>query len=356
MGFYPLDDALDLPMGGDLTREMERRLSDFAVNDPFEPADERRSVHHPCEVTSNLVRRVVARQGGRLDEAPSARVQAEVLPAPRRPAEAVYVFVDGSMVSTREGWREVKLGVVVRAEHRLAGSRQVRGMVTQARYVAHLGGVDVFRERLRDALNAAQAHAAERVVWLGDGASWIWNMAEELTPGAEQLVDWRHVQEKSYACARVLFGLTDPCVALWASRLSDILWERVGPCAATPVDDFDALHLGNAAPAHVAMAQAELDESWSLALSGAKRQAIVDLGRYLDQHRARLNYRAFRKRGDPTGSGTVESAHKHVIQPRMKRAGQHWSAANADRMAQLRATYRTCGPAALYDVIQRAAA
>jgi len=355
-GFYPLDDTLDLPVGGDLTREMERRLLDFAVNDPFEEAAQRWSVHYATEVSSNLVRRVVERQGKLLDGAQPARVQAEVLPAPTQPAEAVYVFVDGSMVSTQTGWREVKLGIVVRAEHRLAGTEEQRGMVTQARYVAHMGGVDAFGARLNEALQAAQVHAAKRVVWLGDGAPWIWNLAEELTPGAEQLVDWRHVEEKSNACAKVLFGLTDPCVALWTRQLAALLWEKhVPPPLASP-DPFDAPALGTAAPPHVAAALAELDESWDLATSGNKRDAIANLGNYLDQHQNRLNYRAFRNGGDPTGSGTVESGHKHVIQSRMKRAGQHWNATNADRMAQLRATYRTCGPSALYDVIQRAAA
>lgn len=53
--------------------------------------------------------------------------------------------------------------------------------------------------------------------------------------------------------------------------------------------------------------------------------------------------RTFRARGLPVGSGIVESDHRHVLQVRMKRAGQRWSLARARRMVRLRAVYRTTG-------------
>ena len=56
-----------------------------------------------------------------------------------------------------------------------------------------------------------------------------------------------------------------------------------------------------------------------------------------------MQYRTFRQRGLPVGSGIVESAHRHVLQTRMKRAGQRWGFARARRMVRLRAAYRTAG-------------
>ena len=53
----------------------------------------------------------------------------------------------------------------------------------------------------------------------------------------------------------------------------------------------------------------------------------------------------YRAVGLPCGSGAVESAHRHVLQKRMKLAGQHWIPDRADRLAQLRA--------ALYPAIRR---
>jgi hypothetical protein len=56
----------------------------------------------------------------------------------------------------------------------------------------------------------------------------------------------------------------------------------------------------------------------------------------------------------PIGSGIVESAHKHVLQVRMKQAGQRWSILRGRRMVQLRAAYRTAGPRRFHRAIRDA--
>ncbi len=71
--------------------------------------------------------------------------------------------------------------------------------------------------------------------------------------------------------------------------------------------------------------------------------ALDDVVGYYRSNQKRMKYRSFRKRGLPVGSGIVESAHRHVLQSRMKRAGQRWGLIRARRMARLRAVYRTAG-------------
>ena len=83
-------------------------------------------------------------------------------------------------------------------------------------------------------------------------------------------------------------------------------------------------------------------------------KALDDLVRYYRTNAHRMKYRLFRESGFPIGSGTVESAHRHVLQTRMKRAGQHWALTNARRMARLRAAYRTGGALRFYSAIRRA--
>src|SRR5262245_40260408 len=83
-------------------------------------------------------------------------------------------------------------------------------------------------------------------------------------------------------------------------------------------------------------------------------EALDNLVRYCRNNAQRMDYRSLREWGLPIGSGAVESAHRHVLQCRMKRAGQRWAYANARRMAHLRAAYRTAGAAHFYDAIQRA--
>lgn len=57
-------------------------------------------------------------------------------------------------------------------------------------------------------------------------------------------------------------------------------------------------------------------------------EELAALDRLVGYYRAneeRMRYTAFLEQGLPIGSGIVESAHKHVLQVRMKRAGQRWS-------------------------------
>jgi hypothetical protein len=83
-------------------------------------------------------------------------------------------------------------------------------------------------------------------------------------------------------------------------------------------------------------------------------KALDDLVRYYRSNEQRMRYRLFRESGFPIGRGAAESAHRNVLQVRMKRAGQRWNLKNARKMAQLRAAYRTAGALDFYGAIQRA--
>jgi hypothetical protein len=332
-GFYPLDQRLNLPAQGDLTPEMERRLLDLGVHDTFEQAAARWSVHYPEPVSENLVRRVVERQGRLLDNADLDAVQREALPK-RPPAELLFVQADGGMVPTRgdEHWREAKVGLVARADCRLSWHEAARGRITEARYAAHLGGVDTFRVRLDALLRAEKVDEVGTVVWVGDGAAWIWNLADEICPNAVQVLDWYHAIEKASDAAKALFGPTDPVVGLFVGRIKHLL--RTGD---------------------VGVVIEELEACRFAARTAQAKQALKDLIRYYTNNRARMDYLAFQARGYPIGSGFVEAANKHVIQTRMKLAGQHWLPERADRMANLRALLATTGPARLHEAIKAAA-
>src|SRR5205814_3120699 len=46
---------------------------------------------------------------------------------------------------------------------------------------------------------------------------------------------------------------------------------------------------------------------------------------YFRRNAERMRYATYRDQGLPVGSGVVESAVKHLVQHRMKRAGMRWS-------------------------------
>jgi len=60
--------------------------------------------------------------------------------------------------------------------------------------------------------------------------------------------------------------------------------------------------------------------------------------RYLTNRISHLDYRGALEKDLPIGSGEVESAHRHVIQKRLKFPGAWWTPENASAMAQLRVT------------------
>jgi hypothetical protein len=58
--------------------------------------------------------------------------------------------------------------------------------------------------------------------------------------------------------------------------------------------------------------------------------------RYFENNAYRMNYQAYEKKGYYIGSGAIESAHRTVIQKRLKLAGQRWSIEGAQQVLNLR--------------------
>jgi|TARA_Y100000294_G_scaffold174805_1_gene193547 hypothetical protein len=331
-GFYPLDEKLGLPVEGEVTAELEKRILDFGVNDTFSSAAERWEIHYAIPISENQVRCVVDRVGRMAAGANEVHLQNELDAPPQQLPRMLVIEADGGMLPTRgkDPWREAKLGVVVRGEHYVRGHQKQRGMVSQGRYVAHLGGVEEFKMRLDAALELERADQVRKVAWVSDGAPWIWNMADAICPNAIQILDWPHALEHVSKCGKLVLGQEDPMLELWTKCATDLLWNG-----------------------HVGELISELEACLFLS-RGPKRKAIVDLIRYCKNNRKRMNYASFLEQELPIGSGIIESAHKHVLQVRMKRAGQHWDPIRADRMATLRAAYRTAGANNLYPAIRRA--
>jgi hypothetical protein len=317
-GFAPVDDQLGIPADGTVSAEVEKRIADFGVNDVFEQAAERFSMHYGWSISENMVRRVVERIADVLDSLPEAAVQKALLTPSTTPARLLTIGIDGSMLSTREGWQETKVGVIVRDEHHVEGTPTRRGVVTSARYVT-ASSVDDLRDRLRPAAEAAGIETAERVAIVSDGAPWIRNLCDELFPEAIHVLDWPHVVEHLTDCGKALLGERAPLLATWVRTTTMLVWSGRGD---TLLVELRAL----------------------LDMSDVARAPLDALVRYIENNLARIDYPRFRKLGLPIGSGVVESAHKHVLQVRMKRAGQHWSPSRCRRMARLRAAHRTGGP------------
>lgn len=325
LGFYPLDAQLQLPHDGECSARMAKLILDLGLHGVFDSAAQRFKLHHGCTISDNLVRRVV-------DSAGRAAANDLMLPHRlRKPAstapEQLLISVDGSMLPTRgvDAWRETKLGIVVRGEHH--SFAKARGFISEARFVARMTGVEAFGRDLTRLISLERGWDCPNVAFVGDGALWIWNMAQEICPNAVQIVDFMHALSTATKPAEWLFPDDNTMRAVWKDTIATML------------------HRGQAADVVAQLQQC------AFASRGAARKALVDAANYIEKNLARMQYPVFRARGFPIGSGMIESAHRYVLQARMKLAGQHWDPQRADRLAQLRAALATCGPGALYDAV-----
>lgn len=326
-GFYPRDREHDIPEHGELSFELERRILDFALNDTLSHAVERFEMHYSSEsISTNQLRRVFERVSDRTEScAPEWLEEAAMAPLPQS-SNPVVVQTDGSMVSTTQGWKEVKLGVIYAHEDTSGPAKAPR----RTRYTAVVGALERFEDAIEQAL-ASHAHRPSQVLWLGDGAKSIWSVANRVAPEAVEILDWYHVIEHASDCAKILFGTGSDLATQWVDSAARTL-----------------MHQG------VETLLDELTACLFLAEPSPEREAIEALRRYYHDNQHRMDYRRYRAAGWPIGSGAVESAHRHVIQVRMKRAGQHWSLPVAARMAAMRALYSTTGPKRIHQAIRDA--
>ena len=142
---------------------------------------------------------------------------------------------------------------------------------------------------------------------LGDGALWIWNLADENFPGAIQIVDLYHAKGHLWDVAKAIYGAGSDLAEQWAKKRRDELDEG-------KIDDI------------LAALRLHVD-------ANDEARKCFD---YVTRNRHRMNYPAFRAHGLCVGSGVVEAGCKTAIGARCKRAGMHWTVAGADAIIALR--------------------
>ena len=149
---------------------------------------------------------------------------------------------------------------------------------------------------------------AKRQVVLGDGAAWIWNLADEQFPEAIQILDLYHVKEHLHDVARAIYGPDNELGRQWAKQR----------CEELEQGRFKAL---------IKALQNHADRQQDQA-----RKCIA----YLKRNRHRIRYPEFRAQGLCVSTGVVEAGCKVAIGTRLKNAGMRWSLAGANAIIALR--------------------
>ena len=158
-----------------------------------------------------------------------------------------------------------------------------------------------------------QVDAYEEIVFVSDGAVWIWNLVQKYYPNAVQIVDWFHASEYLTPIAEAAFGIHTPDANAWLTQVRSELWDgRI---------------------------QDVIQSCRSLLSHAAARPFIEKAIHYYDHNEKRMDYARFRQLGYLIGSGTIESACKQIAAVRLKRSGARWTLPGVIATAKARAAW-----------------
>jgi hypothetical protein len=207
--------------------------------------------------------------------------------------------------------REVKVGAVF--THRKPDKPHQRperdyGSTT---YIADIVSANEFGSRLRAEAIRRGIAKAKVVVFLGDGAVWIWKLARINFPNAVCILDYYHACEHLTLLTQLLYGegsaLAKKHFRQWRKAL---LRDKLGQIIAQAKTDLPA--------------RAQTRKL-------AKKQIA-----YFERNRSRMLYQTFRQAGYFIGSGVVEAGCKIVVGQRLKQSGMLWSRKGASDLLTVR--------------------
>lgn len=323
-GFYPRDHALGME-GVCLTPALTRMVGHVGALVSFAEGSALLHELSGALVDAKQVERTAERLGQEIVD-DERRVVVETEPV----ADTLYLGMDGTGVPVRPAelvgrsgkqpdgtakTREVKLVTVWSAEDRDDQGVPVRdrGSISYSAAIESAAMLDTdehlsaFAQRVRREADRRGFDRADRRVILGDGAAWIWKLADELFPGAIQIVDLFHAKGHLWDVAKSIYGIGNELGEQWAKQRRDEL-------DAGAIDTLVEVFQKHAAH---------------------NDEARRCLG-YIRNNQARMRYPAFRAQGLCVSTGVVEAGCKVAIGTRLKRAGMRWTVDGADAIIALR--------------------
>jgi hypothetical protein len=277
---------------------------------PFATAAEVLLLMTGSHLSAATIRRATIASGTavrQLELAFCAEIAAGTAPSPTVPPTALQLSVDGGMVPLVHGaWRETRvLTIGALTPDPAHGTSAQFGAPS---YFAALCGADDFAREAVGEVVRRGLDQAPRVVAVSDGAPWIQGFVDLHCPQALRILDFAHAAGYLAQAATEAFGAESAPMRAWFTTQRH--------------------ELRHGDPDQVLAALAALP-------GGEARETAL---RYLGERRPMIAYRSFADAGWPIGSGCVESAHKHVVQARLKRSGMHWTPEVVTPMLALRTT------------------
>ena len=321
-GRIPRDAVLDI-VGSSFSPGVRRMMSRVGSKESFQDGRQDLKELAGLEVTAKQVERVSEHLGQQAQswQAPTRSLGGSGKVVKLKSISKLYIAYDGTGVpvvsretegragkqSPQAKTREAKLGCVFTQSALDEQNQPVRdeGSTTYVGAIeaAEAFGLRIYTEAVRRGLEHAQ-----RVIVLGDGAPWIWKIADLHFPGAIQIVDLYHARQHVAELAKPVLG------SAWKP------WAEAR--------------------------YRELDQGKGEALLGAllrlqafqpDLQATIDKAlHYFQTNADRMRYAQFRRQGLFVGSGVVEAGCKTIVGQRLKQSGMHWTVRGANAIIALR--------------------
>lgn len=328
-GLYPVLSALGISWGVTpaLADEICRHVADADSVRAARSALERRNIDLGHKETLRIVRefggRAVAQRNEWLLGAAESPATTGILSGRR-----VVVAMDGGRIRERVSrrgrrnevtrhhrydapWRETKLLAI----YVIGDDGKIEDEFRPI-YDGTMNDCDALFDMTLGYLKALGAHEAKEIIFVGDGAKWIWErtpvLIEELGISRERVteaIDWYHAVETLHAVADARTRWPAGAREMWLARAKDALY--AGNISAL-MQIFDEIALG-------------------------RRATKINSHRdYFIRNSDRMRYNVFADSHIPLGSGSVESAIRRVVNMRMKGNGTFWRRDNAEVMLLLR--------------------
>lgn len=186
------------------------------------------------------------------------------------------------------------------------------------------GSLDEFFELLKQYLLSINLDEASEIVFCADGGKGIWPRTENLINElgldcAKQILDYTHAKQNIRVVKKIIsdsLKLSDKESQKISIQIRELLWDG----------NINGI--------------IDLVRDKLAGKRNASKAALKKLNEYFGDH-SRFQYKIFRKNGLPTGSGTVESAIRRVINLRIKGAGLFWKREHAENVIFLRSLVLT---------------
>lgn len=327
-GQFPADVELDIE-NTEYSPGVRRMLAVVGQDAPFEHGRQQMKLLAGLDVTSKAVERtaesigadIAARELQQIERA----MQLDLPMVVGEPVPILYVLMDGTGVPVvkketagRTGkksgepahTREAKLGSVFTQTSWDKEGYPIRDL-NSTTYTGAIETAEEFGKRLYlEAWNRGWSRAEKKVV-IGDGAEWIWNIAQLHFPGAIQIVDLFHARQHVWDLARKLFPLNKAEQERWITIEQDKLdggkiEELVCSLRSMKVEDPDLA------------------------------EEILTQAEYFNKNAERMRYTKFRGQHLFVGSGVIEAGCKTVIGSRLKQSGMFWTVRGANSILALR--------------------